>query len=71
MSLREEAAKKRLRKMLRDFTPGSILHLLAGVFREDADEARQQNDLPAYERYKTVESALFVMGMGVDAACPR
>lgn len=67
----EAAAKKHLRRMLRDFTPGSILHLLADLFREDAEEARRQDDSLAYERYKTVESTLLVVGMGIDAACPR
>jgi hypothetical protein len=69
--MKEAVAKKHLRRMLRDFTPGSILHLLADLFQEDADEARQQDDSQAYERYKTVEAALLVMGMGLDAACPR
>ena len=69
--MKEAMAKKHLRRMLRDFTPGSILHLLADLFRDDAEEARRQDDPLGYERYKTVESALLVVGMGIDAACPR
>jgi hypothetical protein len=69
--MKEAAARKHLRRMLRDFTPGSILHLLAGLFAEDAEEARRQNDPLAYERCKSVEAALLVVGIGVDAACPR
>lgn len=69
--MNEATAKKDLRRMLRGFTPGSILHLLADLFREDAEEARRQDDPLANERYKTVESTLLVLGMGIDAACPR
>lgn len=69
--MKEKEAKKVLRKMLRDLTPGSILHLLATVFHEDAEVASRTEDSPAYERLKAVECALFVVGLGVDAACPR
>lgn len=63
----EAEAKKTLKKMLKSFTPGSILHLLADLFREDAEKASAQ----ARERLKTIEHALVIVGMGVDAACPR
>jgi hypothetical protein len=71
MAVKEKEAKKALRKMLKTFTPGSILHLLAGLYREDAEEASRIEDALAYERFKTVECTLFVVGLGVDAACPR
>lgn len=66
----EKQAKKQLRKMLADFTPGTVLHFFGEVFRELADEARRDNDPIAVERRKNVECALFVVGLGVDAACP-
>jgi hypothetical protein len=69
--MREKTAKKQLRKMLRHFTAGSILALLAEIFEEDAEEARQESDPRAYQRLRSVESTLVVVGMGVDAACPR
>ena len=69
--MKEREAKKALRKMLRRFTVGSVLHLLADLYREDAEEASRVEDVAAYERLKTVECALFVIGIGVDGACPR
>lgn len=69
--VKERDAKKVLRKMLKSLTAGSVLHLLADLYREDAEEAERAEDAVAYERYKTVECALFVVGLGVDAACPR
>jgi 5'-deoxynucleotidase YfbR-like HD superfamily hydrolase len=59
--VKEREAKKALRKMLRSFTPGSILHLLADLQREDAEEASRVEDAAAYERCKTVECALVVV----------
>lgn len=67
----EEKAKQQLRRMLRTKTQGAILHLLAEVFREDAEEARQNNDLLAFDQAKHIEYALFVVGLGLDAASPR
>jgi hypothetical protein len=67
----EKQAKKHLERMLRDFTTGSILHLLADLFRQEADRARRDDDTVTYERCTNVAVALFVVGLGVDAACPR
>ncbi len=67
----EEKAKKQLTTMLRSFTPGSILHLLAEVYRESAERARRRRDQTLYEQCRTVEAALIVVGYGVDAAHPR
>lgn len=69
--MKELQAKKILRKLLRDFTAGSILHLLADVYRENAVEASQCEDEMAFERCKSLEAALYVVGIGVDGACPR
>jgi hypothetical protein len=69
--MNEAQAKKHLRQMLRSLTPGSILHLLADLFREDADKAAAYEDSLAFERCKSLECTLYVVGLGVDAACPR
>ncbi len=66
----EQEAKEQLRKMLDDFTPGTVLHLYGEVFQELAAEAHQENDLILHEQCKTVERALFVVGIGVDGAYP-
>jgi hypothetical protein len=67
----EAQAKKLLRRMLRSFTPGSILHLLAAVYRESAERAGPDVELAVRRRHRRVATALFVVGLGVDAACPR
>lgn len=67
----EEQAKRHLERMLDSYKAGSILHLLAEIFRDAAAEARRANDTAAYRRCKGVEHALFVVGLGIDAACPR
>jgi hypothetical protein len=67
----DEAAKRQLRRMLKHFTVGSVLHPLGEIFEEDAQEARQDGDETRYEQCRTVASALFVVGLGIDAACPR
>ncbi len=67
----DEKAKKQLATMLRSFTPGSILHLLAEVYGESAERARRRRDQRLYDQCRTVEAALIVVGYGVDAAHPR
>jgi hypothetical protein len=67
----EDQAKKQLGRMVRSFTTGSVLHLLAEVCRESADAARRAGDDRRNEQLRAVEAALIVMGYGVDAACPR
>ena len=66
----ERQAKGQLARMRRSFTSGSVLHLLAELHGEIAEEARQADDASAYQRHKSVEQALTVMGMGIDAALP-
>lgn len=63
--MNEEQAKRQLKRMLRKFSPGSILHLLADLFREAAAEGKD------VVRSKRVEEALYVVGLGIDAALPR
>jgi hypothetical protein len=57
--------------MLRTLTAGSVLHLLAELFEADADAARKAGDALAAERCGAVASTLTVVGLGIDAACPR
>jgi hypothetical protein len=67
----EDQAKRQLQEMLRSFTPGSVLSLLADLYREAAAGARRQNDVTSYRRCRMVEGTLIVVGLGIDAACPR
>ncbi len=69
--MKEAEAKKVLRKMLKNLTAGSVLHLLADLYREDAEEAERVEDAVAYEQCKQVEATLYVVGLGVDGASPR
>jgi hypothetical protein len=66
----EDAARKHLMRMLKRFTPGSVLHLLSDIYRTTAEEARQDNDARKHGRCKSVEQTLFVVGLGIDASCP-
>jgi hypothetical protein len=66
--MNEREAKEQLELMLDKLTAGSILHLLSEVFREAAE---QTNDARSHQQFKQVEEALYVVGLGVDAACPR
>ena len=67
----EKKAKRQLRRMLDSFTAGTVLHFLADLFRDDAEEAREAGDDLAARQCRRVEATLFVMGMGIDAARPR
>lgn len=67
----EATAKKHLARMLKSFTAGSVLHLLADLFHESAEEARLNDETKRAEQCRTVGTALTVMGYGVDAAAPR
>ena len=66
--MREDLAKKHLRTMLRSFSPGSVLHLLADLYRESAARAPRKKDA---ERFKRIEETLFVVGLGIEAAISR
>lgn len=67
----EKKAKRELRRMLDDFTAGTLLHFLADLFHDDAEEARQAGDDLAAGQCQRVEATLFVVGIGIDAARPR
>jgi len=57
--------------MLGTLTAGSVLHLLAELFAEQAEAARRDADDLAAKQCNNAEATLFVVGVGIDAACPR
>jgi hypothetical protein len=61
----EAQARNGLRRMLRSLTAGSLLHLLAELYRNAAERCEHP------DKAREVAAALFVVGLGVDAACPR
>jgi hypothetical protein len=63
----EPQAKATLRRLLRSLTAGSLLHLLAELYRESAVRIRSKDA----DKIREVAAALFVVGLGVDAVCPR
>lgn len=67
----EKQTKENLREALVTLTAGSILHLMAEVFRDEAEEARLAGDVQAYRQNRNVEATLFVVGLGIDSARPR
>jgi len=69
-TMTESQVKTHLTEMLDSFTAGSILHLLADLHRDAAEEARQNDDAIAFEQARLVEHTLVVVGMGIDAARP-
>jgi hypothetical protein len=69
--MNESRAKRRLRRLLRSYTAGTILHLLADVFREAGKQARATNNPHTFRKCRRVAQALFVVGLGIDAAYPR
>jgi hypothetical protein len=66
----DDQAKDLLTEILEHYTTGSVLHLLADLYRESAEDSRQDGDELACDRFMTIEHALFVMGLGIDAAHP-
>jgi hypothetical protein len=69
--MNEAQAKKQLKKMLGKMTPGSILHLLSDIFKESAEQASRDGDSTSHRQFKLAEGALFVVGLGIDAAVPQ
>ncbi len=67
----EKQASTQLRRMLGTLTAGSVLHLLAELFAADAEAARRGGDDLAAVQYENVAATLAVVGLGIDAACPR
>ena len=69
--MNESKLKEQLRRMLGSLTAGSVLHLLAELFREEAEAARRNGDDLAADECERVDATLFVVGLGIDAARPR
>ena len=67
----EAQAKRQLRQMLRSLSSGSVLHLLSELSADSARRAQRKGDETAQKQAEEVASALFVVGLGVDAAWPR
>jgi hypothetical protein len=67
----EAQVKTQLKKALRSLTPGSVLSLLAEVYRDMAEKARQDNDQTSYRQCRMAENTLIVVGLGIDAIYPR
>jgi hypothetical protein len=68
--MNEKQAKRDLERLLQSYTLGSVLHLLADLHREAADEAERADDAEEYLKHRMIEHVLFVVGLGVDAALP-
>lgn len=64
----EAEARGHLRDMLATFTAGSVLMLLAELYRERAEQVR---DAGVADEYRRAEVALFVVALGIDAIRPR
>jgi hypothetical protein len=67
----DQTARRQLKRMLKSFTQGSILHLLGEVFEEMSEKAAQDGDVVRQEQCDSVAKTLFVVGLGLDSACPR
>ena len=67
----EERARRHLIKMLRSFTPGTVLDLLGQVLRESEEARLGGLDKLVEERVHEARAALIVFGIGLDAVCPR
>ena len=63
-------AKKHLRAILGAYTHGSILHLMADFLRDADERARRDGDDAKHQRFAEVAATLYVVGIGIDAACP-
>ena len=61
--MNESQAKRQLAKMAGHSPRASVLHLLADLHGEIAEEARQADDASTFRQHKSIEAALIVMGM--------
>ena len=66
----DQHAQKQLAELLNRYTVGSVLHLLAEIYHQEAEQARQQSDPLEFDRLTIIEHALFVVALGIDAASP-
>lgn len=66
----EATAKRHLRSMVDCFSGGTVLHLFSEVFGQLAREAKRDGKDWACKQALAVEQALWIVGLGVDAAYP-
>lgn len=69
--MNEKEAKMQLRAMLKSFTTGSLLHMIADIHRKNAEQAMKLGDELRANQYCLVEHTLIVAGLGCDAALPQ
>ena len=67
----EKEAIRHLQTMLRSFTIGSVLHLLAEANRKQVEDSGQADDPVASGRCDISDHVLFCVGVGLDAAMPQ
>lgn len=68
----ENEARKQLRRMLASrLTLGSVLHLLGEAFRANAEQDQADANPRIAQQCDLADAVLFVVGQGLDAACPR
>ena len=67
----DSEANKHLRAILGAYTHGSVLHLLADLLRDADEKARRAGNDAKHQRFAEVAATLYVVGIGIDAACPR
>jgi hypothetical protein len=67
----ESETKKQLLLMLKSRTIGSVLHLLSELFGELAKQSMRRGNEQKQKQQQEVVATLFVVGLGVDAACLR
>jgi hypothetical protein len=67
----ERQARRHLERMLETLTPGSILHLLADVIRQEGDDARRSGDQNMHRQCSIAEHALCAVGLGLDSVLPQ
>jgi hypothetical protein len=67
----ESETKKQLLLMLKSRTIGSVLHLLSELFGELAKQSLRRGNEKKRKQQLEVAATLFVVGLGVNAACPR
>jgi len=67
----EAQAREGLRRMLRTLTAGSLLHLLTELYRDSSEQTATKADPQIRRKAQEVAATLFVVGIGIDAVCPR
>lgn len=69
--MKPETARKQIKRMLRSFSPGSVLMLIGEVFHEMAEEAREKGSEVISDNYEQAEATMSVVGLGLDAVLPK